>query len=158
MDGETNQHFRRSVGLVTVISKYILGLGVIAGFTLPAEAANVNIVDGDTLSIDGTKLRIVEIDTPETYKSRCEKELVLGLKAKERLRTLLDQGPVHYEASATDRYGRILARVYVDLDDGPVDVGETLITEGFALPYRPGPQDKLRRLRVWCGKDAKLSY
>jgi endonuclease YncB( thermonuclease family) len=158
MSGKMSQHFRRSVGLATVIGKFIFGLGMIAGVTFPAQAANVNIIDGDTLSIDGTRIRIVQIDTPETYQSRCEKELELGLKAKERLRALLDQGPVHYEATGTDRYSRILARVYVDLDDGPVDVGETLITEGFALPYRPGAKDKLRRLKIWCGQDAKLSY
>ncbi len=158
MGGKTTQHFRRSVGLAMVIGKFICGLGVTAGVTFPAQAANLNIIDGDTLSIDGIRIRIVQIDTPETYKSRCEKEPVLGLKAKERLRALLDQRPVHYEATGTDRYGRILARVYVNLDDGPVDVGETLMTEGLALTYRPGAQDKLRRLQVWCGQDAKLSY
>lgn len=155
---KTTRHFRRGVGMATVISKIVLGFGVAAAVAFPAWAENVNIIDGDTLSIDGTRIRIVEIDTPETHKSRCEKELVLGLKAKERLRTLINQGPVHYEATGTDRYGRTLARVYIDLDDGPLDVGETLMTEGFALRYRPGAQDKLRRLQVWCGQDAKLSY
>ena len=139
--------------------KTIVFAGItMAALAFPAHAASINIIDGDTLSIDGTRIRIVEIDTPETYKSRCENELVLGLKAKERLRALVDQGPVHYEANGTDRYGRTLARVYIDLDSGPVDVGETLMTEGFALPYRPGAEDKLRRLQVWCGQDAKLAY
>ncbi|MBZ9653831.1 thermonuclease family protein [Phyllobacterium lublinensis] len=131
---------------------------VLAALAFPAQAASVNIIDGDTLSIDGTRIRIVEIDTPETYKSHCENELVLGLRAKERLRALVDQGPVHYEATGTDRFGRTLATVYVDLADGPVNVGETLIQEGFALPYKPGGSDKLRRLQVWCGPNAKLAY
>ena len=141
--------------------KYQLALWLacsLAALAFPAHAANVNIIDGDTLSIDGTRIRIVEIDTPETYKSRCENELVLGLKAKERLRALVDQGPVHYEATGIDRFGRTLARVYIDLDDGAVNIGEALINDGFALPYKPGGADKLRRLQVWCGPDVKLDY
>jgi endonuclease YncB( thermonuclease family) len=158
MAEKTTQYFRRLFGLETNMRKFVLGLGATAALAFPVHAASVNIIDGDTLSIDGTKICIVEIDTPETYKSRCENELVLGLKAKERLRALVDQGPVHYEATSIDRYGRTLARVYIDLDSGPVNVGETLMTEGFALPYRPGAEDKLRRLQVWCGQDARLAY
>lgn len=115
---------------------------------------NVNIVDGDTIHIDGLKIRIVEIDTPETYRSRCENELKLGLAAKERLRALLNAGPVTYEATGTDRYRRTLARVYA----GGVNVGEQLIAEGFALRYRPGGAAKLARLQAWCGPAAKLDW
>jgi hypothetical protein len=38
---------------------------------------------------------------------------VLGLKAKERLRQLVNQANVSYEPTGTDRYGRTLARVFV---------------------------------------------
>jgi endonuclease YncB( thermonuclease family) len=108
--------------------------------------ADVNIVDGDTLKIDGVTIRIVGIDTPETYRSRCENELVLGLKAKERLRALVDRGGVTYQATGTDRYGRTLARVFA----GDVNVGETLLKEGYALAYRPGYEAKIARMHVWC--------
>ena len=40
------------------------------------------------------RIRIVQIDTPETFGPRCENELILGLKAKKRLRELLDSGTV----------------------------------------------------------------
>ena len=131
-------------------------LGAFAGVSLVASsgAANVIIVDGDTLKIDGVKIRIVEIDTPETYRSRCENELKLGLAAKERLRALVDSGPVTYEATGTDRYRRTLARVYA----GGVNVGERLMTEGLALPYKPGAAAKLARLRAWCGPAAHLDW
>ena len=158
MTERTARDFGRIVGLETKVRSFIFSFVAVAMVALPAKAASVNIIDGDTLSINGTRIRIVEIDTPETYRSRCERELALGLKAKERLRALVDQGPVHYEVTGFDRYDRILARVYIDLDDGPVDVGEKLLNEGFALPYRPGAEDKLRRLRVWCGQDAELSF
>ena len=108
--------------------------------------AGVHVVDGDTVKIDGVTIRIVQIDTPETYCSRCENELVLGLKAKERLRALLDAGVATYKATGFDRFGRTLAHVYA----GEVDVGEQLLNEGHALPYVPGPEAKAHRLSVWC--------
>ena len=100
---------------------------------LSASAA-VILIDGDTFDIDGTRVRILSIDTPETFRPRCERELVLGLKAKERLRALLDSGSVTFKATGTDRFGRTLAHVYA----GTVNVGERLLEEGHALPYVPG--------------------
>ena len=97
-------------------------------------------------------MRIVEIDTPETWQSRCENELVLGLKAKERLKEIIDSGPVRFEKTGIDRYHRILARVFA----GDINIGETLLAEGHALHYTAGPKSKLHRLRVWCGPDAEL--
>ena len=60
------------------------------------------LIDGDTIDVDGTRIRISNIDTPETFRPRCERELVLGLKAKERLRALLDAGPVTFTPSGKD--------------------------------------------------------
>ena len=54
---------------------------------VPVSAVAATIVmDGDTIDIDGVRIRIVQIDTPETFRRRCENELALSLKAKERLR------------------------------------------------------------------------
>ena len=66
----------------------IFALAVTLAGALAASAATI-IVDGDTIDIDGTRIRILDIDTPETSRSRCENELTLGLKAKRRLRELL---------------------------------------------------------------------
>jgi endonuclease YncB( thermonuclease family) len=117
-----------------------------------ANASNVNIIDGDTIRVDGVTIRITELDTPETFRSRCENELILGLAAKEHLRALLDSGTVSYEATGRDRYGRMLAHVYV----GEVNIGQQMIRDGVALPYQPGRDAKLARLRHWCGPNAEL--
>jgi hypothetical protein len=58
--------------------------------SVSAQAATI-IINGDTIDIDGVRIRIVQIDTPETF---CENELILGLRAKKRLRELLDGGTV----------------------------------------------------------------
>ncbi len=121
--------------------------------TLAAPAvAGVNIVDGDTFTIDGQIIRIENIDTPESYHPRCEAELAKALDAKERLRQILGSGEVSVRPIGQDRYGRILAKVFA----GGINVGKTLISEGHALPYRSGASAKLDRLQVWCGASAAL--
>ena len=58
-----------------------------------AQAATI-IIDGNTIDIDGVRIRIAQINTAETFRPRCENELIFGLKAKKRLRQLLDSGTV----------------------------------------------------------------
>ena len=121
-----------SLLLASAVALATLAGPALAEFT-PATGT-VSIVDGDTISVGRERIRLLDIDTPETFRSRCENELVLGLKAKERLRQLLDSGPVSIERDGRDRYRRTLAQVRV----GDIDVGATLLAEGFALPYQQG--------------------
>jgi endonuclease YncB( thermonuclease family) len=128
-------------------------LASVLALALPPARADpiVLLVDGDTIKIGSERIRIVDIDAPESFLSRCEAELVLALAAKQRLRELLDGGPVRIEVTGTDRYRRTLAHVFA----GDVDIGATLVAEGHALPYQPGPTAKLARLKAWCGPDAE---
>lgn len=99
------------------------------------------VVDGDTLRVDGQLVRIVGMDAPETYRPRCEAERTLGRKATLRLRELLAGARnVGYAPSGRDRYGRTLARVYIDNRD----VAMIMIDAGLARPYSGG------RRRSWC--------
>jgi len=47
------------------------------------------VVDGDTFRLDGERIRIADIDTPETHPPRCAEEARLGEAATQRLRALL---------------------------------------------------------------------
>jgi endonuclease YncB( thermonuclease family) len=133
------------------MKKLLLTLAMVfaahAAEATPIQAVGpVIIIDGDTIQIDGVRIRILEIDTPETYRPRCEAELVKGLEAKARLRQLIDSGQVSYEPTDLDRYHRTLAYVYVNGSS----VGQVLLQENYALPYRPGPVAKAQRLSRWC--------
>lgn len=127
--------------------KKLLATAMTLAMLTPA-LAGVRVIDGDTVEIDGTRIRILQIDTPETFRSRCENEFVLGLKAKQRLQELLDGGEVSYTPDGFDRFGRTLAHVYA----GEVDVGDVLLKEGHALPYVLRPEAKAKRLATWCPK------
>ncbi len=135
-----------------IITALALAVTLAANSTASARS-HVVIIDGDTLKIDSKTIRIAEIDTPETFRSRCENELVLGLKAKERLGQLVrGAADVTYNATGVDRFGRTLAHVFA----GSVNVGEVLMREGHALRYEKGSGARAARLKVWCGPQAEL--
>lgn len=100
------------------------------------------VVDGDTFRMDGDRIRIADIDTPETHPARCPEEARLGAAATQRLHVLLNGGAVtlHPIDRDTDRYGRKLRLVEVN----GRSVGDTLVAEGLARPY-------LGRRMGWCG-------
>lgn len=131
--------------------KHIALLAALLISTAALAESRVVIIDGDTVDIDGERIRILNIDAPETRRSRCENELVLGLRAKERLAGLLRAGPVTIDrcessGRCTDRYGRTLAR----LRTGAGDVGAVLVREGLAAPWRPGREAAEQRVAAWC--------
>lgn len=115
--------------------------GAAFGFCHSGGGSNC-VVDGDTFWMAGEKIRIADIDTPETHPARCPQEARLGAAATQRLQALLNSGAVslHPIDRDTDRYGRLLRRVEVN----GRGVGDTLIAEGLARPY-------LGRRLGWCG-------
>lgn len=97
-------------------------------------AKRVNcVVDGDTLWLNGDKIRIVGLDSPETGQAQCAAERSLGDAARRRLVELLGQGTVRLSRDGPDldRYGRLLRVVEVD----GRDVSAVLIREGLARPW-----------------------
>jgi micrococcal nuclease len=89
------------------------------------------VVDGDTIRYRGERIRLEDIDAPETHESRCDYELALGRKATYRLLELVNAGPfevVYSGGRDTDRYGRQLRR----LERNGKSFGEILVQEGLA--------------------------
>jgi micrococcal nuclease len=90
-------------------------------------------VDGDTFWIEGVKVRIMDIDAPETHPPRCAYEADLGERATNRLRELLNDGPFELESSARDedKYGRKLRIVARNGQS----LGDILVNEGLAREW-----------------------
>ena len=93
----------------------------------------IHVVDGDTLDINNIRIRVLGIDTPETWpgKYKCEAELIKGRIASQRLQELVLSGTVTYSGTKFDYYDRLLAHVYVN----GVSVGDILIKEGLAVKW-----------------------
>jgi micrococcal nuclease len=100
------------------------------------------VIDGDTFYLGSEKIRVADIDAPETHPSRCAKEARLGHEATDRLLKLLNAGPFtleHYGSRDRDRYGRLL-RVVVR---GGQSLGGMLVSEGLARQWTG-------HRRPWC--------
>lgn len=91
----------------------------------PTSGVVTRIVDGDTVELeDGTKIRYLGVNTPEITYDDCysaeamqkNSDLVLGKTIQ-----------LEYDTACTDRYGRLLAHVFVD----DVHVNLKLLEEGY---------------------------
>lgn len=99
------------------------------------------VVDGDTFWIAGKKVRVSDIDAPETHPPRCPLEADLGRRATTRLQVLLNEGPFELEAGMRDedRHGRKLRIVRRD----GASLGQKLVDEGLAREWSGSRQP-------WC--------
>lgn len=101
------------------------------------------MIDGDTIRYSDVKIRLEDIDAPETYRPKCAAEAALGRKATLRLLELMNAGPFNMVRAGgrdEDVYGRKL-RV---IERNGRSLGSILVAEGLARTW-----DGARR--SWCG-------
>lgn len=98
----------------------------------------ITVVDGDTIDVDGERIRIANIDAPEIHQPQCDAERRLGLVAKRRLQELLATGVLEITRGdpATGRLKDRNARTLGVVSVNGQDVGEELVAEGLARPWR----------------------
>jgi endonuclease YncB( thermonuclease family) len=114
----------------------------IAAFALCAQGPRTTcVVDGDTFWLEGEKIRIADINAPETHQSACPAERERGERATRRLIALLNAGPftLAIEGRAMDRYGRALRVVR----RGGTSLGARMVAEGLAEAWQGRRGD-------WC--------
>ena len=120
-----------------------------ASFALCATGPRTTcVVDSDTFWLQGEKVRIADINAPETRGASCPAEAQRGAVATRRLITLLNAGPFALEAGSRDRdrYGRTLRIV---ARQGR-SLGAQLVSEGLAEPWRGRRSD-------WCAMLAGIA-
>ena len=117
--------------------------GISRAFTFCHTGGGTNcVVDGDTIWLDGEKIRVADIDTPETHGPKCATEGELGSRATRRLHQLVNAGPFSVSPIGnreTDRSGRKL-RV---LTRNGRSLGDQLVSEGLARTWTG-------RREPWC--------
>jgi endonuclease YncB( thermonuclease family) len=118
-----------------------------------------SITDGDTIRLsDGTPVRLVGYNAPETFSPRCDHEAELGHRATERLWQLVASGNTTVtkiacscrpgtEGTEKCNYGRSCGTLMVDGQD----VGRTLIAEGLAVSFICDRNSCPPTPRPWCG-------
>ena len=98
------------------------------------KSQDVKITDGDTIKINGDKIRFSGIDTPE-LKQTCTKKGIknsCGLIAKQILIDKIVDNKVKCINEGQDQYKRILAECFVNNES----LSRYLVRSGYAFAYR----------------------
>jgi len=93
------------------------------------------VIDGDTIVINGQRIRLYGIDAPEK-KQTCKKPVwhdwPCGKASAIRLKIRIGLKPVRCAIKNYDRYGRSVAVCYV----GKTEINQWMVKNGFAVAYR----------------------
>lgn len=117
------------------------GQGAPVGSVQAVQA--VRVIDGDTLVLDGERIRLHGIDAPE-LRQTCDtargEPWACGRWARDRLSALIGAGSVQCETVDTDRYGRSVARCWASAGAQTGELGTSLnaqmVALGAATAYR----------------------
>lgn len=131
-------------------------------FALPALAQPIKgqatVIDGDTIEIARTRIRLHGIDAPESGQ-RCQdgrgQDYRCGQRAAFALADWIGRTNVSCEQRDTDRYGRVVAVCHAR----GTDINQWMVRHGWAVAYRQYSQDYVpdelaaRRARagLWAG-------
>ncbi len=136
-----------------------VALCLIATPALADVTGPARVIDGDTLEIQGQRIRLHGIDAPETRQTCWDDrgEFPCGQRAKFILAAGVKGQTITCEERDKDRYGRTVAVCY---DEKRVDLGRDLVRHGWALAYRDYSLDyvpderKAQRLKMglWQSK------
>lgn len=118
-------------------------------------SGSAHVVDGDTIYVDQTRLRLLSMDAFESaqYCTRDEKKYACGLEATLALIGLIRDRPMTCTGEKRDRYNRPLVICRI----GDLDLGREMVRLGWALSeygteYRADQESaQAGRLGAWAG-------
>lgn len=113
---------------------------VFAALIVPATgyaevSGTIRVIDGDTFDVAGTRIRLFGIDAPETDQTCVSDDgghWGCGAWVNAQVAAKFDGRKVLCEPVDTDRYGRIVARCFVNRRD----VAGDIVQAGLAFAYR----------------------
>lgn len=104
------------------------------------ETGAASVVDGDTIRLGRTRVRLRGIDAPESAQL-CRKDgtdYACGRQARQALTKLIAGRPVSCDGSRLDRYGRLLG----DCSAGDTNLNRQLVLAGWAVAYGDFERDE----------------
>jgi endonuclease YncB( thermonuclease family) len=124
----------------------IAALGVFAYFKSrdtsvpPVIAGHASIIDGDTINIGGTHIRLEGIDAPEWDQDCTDASGATwpcGRRATQELRTLVGGASLTCKTHGRDQYERVLATC---AKPGGPSINAELVRQGWAVTFGRFPQ------------------
>lgn len=151
---QPNRGFRLLALAVFVVT------GMVVAYSLNVRAprqqigGHVRIIDGDSLMVGGTEVRLYGIDAPELFQrcTRDNREVQCGREAARALIALVAGQAISCERRDIDRYGRTVATCQVE----DVDLGRAMVASGHAVSFGAYYQEEAAaradRKGLWAGE------
>ena len=101
---------------------------------IPVKSQELKVIDGDTINLNGEKIRFTGIDTPEVNQT-CIKDgnkNSCGVRAKQKLINKIGNFTVKCIREGKDQYKRTLAECFVNNQS----LSSFLVRSGYAFAYR----------------------
>lgn len=145
------------VALLLIFAGVIYGFREFNGFDL--APGNATAIDGDSLRIGKTEIRLHGIDAPE-FRQTCDDEngqtYPCGKRAREELAKIIRGQIIQCRSIEDDRYGRAVSDCRIDTRN----INQEIVRLGWALAYRKhsfayvkAEQDAKKAKRgMWVGK------
>ena len=148
--------------IVAVVAFSIAALDGSANAEIVGEA---RVIDGDTIEVQGQRIRLHGIDAPErrqTCQTRSDSlDVPCGDLATEYLRSLIDRAPrVRCVERGTGKYGRVIGVCSLagGTTSGGLDLNDAMVRAGWALAYRRYSDDyadaeddaRRREVGIWA--------
>ena len=113
---------------------FILATAIPSGPAHADVSGLARVIDGDTIEVSGSRVRLHGIDAPESGQLCCTggRAWQCGRHATRALTDRIDGRLVDCEERDRDRYGRMVALCRA----GGSDLGAWLVSHGWALAYR----------------------
>ena len=124
-----------------------------------AVAGLAKVVDGDTIVLNDTRIRLEGIDAPEAGQT-CKRRLIgswaCGTAATGALAGLIEGKPVRCEPQGLDKYGRTLGVCFLDQQD----VNAWMVRQGHAWAFvkystsyvKEEAQARAQHIGIWQGE------
>jgi endonuclease YncB( thermonuclease family) len=112
-------------------------------------ADEIRIIDGDTIVLNGEKIRFFGIDAPEVDQE-CKKKgeiIKCGLLSKQVLEDKIGNNKLLCIKKDTDRYKRTIAECFIN----KVSLSKFLVANGYAFAYK-----KYSKQYIYHEKRAKI--
>lgn len=147
----------------TLIAAVAIAASATAAFVLDRQVLNrqdgqivgpARVIDGDSIVVAGTEIRIHGIDAPEsrqTCRRKGGRSWPCGRVATAAMRAMVAGREIHCRPREQDRYGRTVAICHA----GDLDLGAAMVKGGHAVSYGAYGSDERdaqdARRGIWSG-------
>jgi endonuclease YncB( thermonuclease family) len=121
-------------------------------------SGKAQIVDGDTLKIGSTSIRLIGIDAPERNQkcTRQNEQYSCGRTSTRALKKLISGRAINCIGWQKDRYRRFLATCYLrGVDPSKPSLNQIMVRQGWAVSYNDYTKDQAKaranKRGIWAG-------